>query len=103
FFGDRKRRDRREDAGVIKRAMQTTEGFHRCCHEIFYLLRDTYIGLDENCLTLLPFDHLCRLEACRIDVADHNFGATTCKQKRCGLSDPTTPACNARNLSNKIE
>ena len=79
--------------------MQTPERFNRCSYEIFHLLRKTYIGLDENGFTSLPFDHLCRLNSCRIDVADNNFRAVACKEQRCCSTDSSTAAGDQRNLT----
>ena len=83
--------------------MQTAEGFHCCSDEIFHLLRNRYISLNENSLTLFSLDRLHRLHACGVNVADHDLRAATRKQKRCGLADSTAPAGNKRNLSRKIE
>ena len=78
--------------------MQTAVGRHRCGHEIFYLIRYRYIGLDEDSLTLLPFDHLYRLDTRWVVVADNNLRTMLRKQNRCGLTDPTAPARNHRDL-----
>ena len=89
---------RRQNTGVVERAMQSAVSLDCCRDEIFHIALVADISLHKNHFTAVAFDRLDCFVSRRINIADHNLRAALRKQHRGRATNASTPARDERDF-----